>query len=213
MRMTLLICLVCWANIAMAAQATLVHVSIGKVSQVSFPENIAKVVKGGAPDSVLVEAMDNMLYILPKINTPADLFVTGISGTSYPLNLKISQNHDLDVVVGTGKANSFKGSFNVMDLMKDVLLGNEPVGSTTIKVNRTIKMKDVPLELNIKTAYDFPTVTVYVLTARNLINNMVVVPVEQITLGKTLAIASQADTLTPNGQEGDQTNIYLITAK
>lgn len=195
-----------------AAEVTTVHVNVGKVSEVSFPENISKVIKGGAADSILVEAVDRTLYILPKSNTPADIFVTGASGTSYPLSLQISQAHDLSVVIG-GKTNSFKGDLNVMDLMKDVLLGNIPAGSTQISLHRTITLKDSPIELSFTHAYEFPTTIIYELSAKNLNNSATMVPIQQISYKGILAIASNSDILNPSGQEGDETKIWMITSK
>ena len=198
-----------------ASSATIVHVSVGKVSEVKFPENIIKVVKGGASDSIMVEAIDNALYILPKNDTPSDVFVTVASGRSYPLDLKIAQTHDLNVTIEGGRSMSqgFSGVINVMGLMKDVLLGNEPAGATLIKIDRRLSLKDVPIELIFKKSYDYPTLSVYIIEARNLSRDLQIVPVEQISFKNITAIASSADTLDPIGQDGDRTNIYMIVTK
>ncbi len=215
MRIVIVMILILVTHYCFAAEATTVHVSVGKVSEVSFPENIAKVVKGGAADSILVEAMDSALYILPKTDTPSDIFVTGVSGRSYPLNLKVSGAHDLNVVIGGGKtaAKGYQGGINVMDVMKDVLLGHEPAGATVLKIDRKITLKDDPIELRFVAAYDFPIMSVYIIKARNLSDNIAIVPTEKIMFKGLSAITSQSDTLNPTGTDGDQTTMYMIVNK
>ncbi len=202
--------------VGVADPGTAVHVSVGKVSEVFFPEKIAKVVKGGSSDSVLIEVLDQSLYLLPKSNTPADIFVTTVSGRSYPLTLTIAPQHDVKVEIGGGAVSSISiGAGNdVMDVMKDVLSGHEPPGSTALKANRTdILFKDSRIQLRVRSGYDLPALTAYILEARNLTDNSVIVPIEQVTFPRLLAITSDRDMIAPKGREGDSTVVYMVVGK
>lgn len=200
---------------AYASTETLVNVTIGKVSQVSFPLNIAKVIKGGSADSILVEALDRDLYIMPKSDSPANIFVTDVAGASYALNLQIAKVHDVSVLINQDKIRSRSNYAvnNMMLIMKEMLLGHELVGADQIKLNYVIQLKNSPISLEFLYAYEYPSLTAYIIQAKNLANKMTVVPVEHLSLGRVLGIASDTDTLMPKGQEGDHTNIYMIKAK
>lgn len=206
-----------WAkDIAKQEPGTTVHVAVGKVSEVFFQEKIAKVIKGGASDSVLVEVLDQSLYLLPKSNAPADIFVTTVSGRSYPLALTIAPQHDIKVEINGGSVSSISpGAGNdVMDVMKDILSGHEPPGSTALKVNRAdVLFKDSKIQLHVRSGYDLPALTAYILEAKNLTDNSVIVPIEQVTFPRLLAITSDRDMIAPKGREGDSTAVYLVVGK
>ena len=206
-----------WAkDISKQEPATAVHVAVGKVSEGFFPEKIAKVVKGGASDSVLVEVLDQSLYLLPKSNTPADVFVTTVSGRSYPLTLTIAPQHDIKVEINGGSVSSISpnAGSNVMDVMKDIRSEHEPPGSTALKVNRAdVLFKDSKIQLHVRSGYDLPALTAYILEARNLTDNSVIVPIEQVTFPRLLAITSDRDMIAPKGREGDRTAVYLVVGK
>ncbi|MBI3315091.1 MAG: type-F conjugative transfer system secretin TraK [Candidatus Omnitrophica bacterium] len=196
--------------------STTVHVAVGKVSEVFFPGKIAKVVKGGASDSVLIEVLDQSLYLLPKSNAPADIFVTTVSGRSYPLTLTVAPQHDIKVEIGGGSVGGISpgASHDVMDVMKDILSGHEPPGSTALKVKRAdILFKDSKIRLYMRSGYDLPALTAYILEARNLTDNSVIVPIEQVTFPRLLAITSDRDMIAPKGREGDSTAVYLVVGE
>ena len=196
-------------------QPTAVRVAVGKVSEVVFPEKVAKVIKGGVPDSVLVEVLDQSVYVMPRSNTPADIFVTGVSGRSYPLNLSIAPQHDIRVEMGGSSVLSHpaESANGAMDVMKDILAGHEPAGAAALKGGGTVLFKDSQIQLSVRSGYDLPALTGYVLEARNLTDNSVIVPVEQMAFPHLLAAASDRDMLAPKGQEGDHTMVYAVVGK
>ena len=201
---------------AHAASPVDVHVAVGKVSEVVFPEKVAKVIKGGAADSVLVETLDNSIYLLPKTNTPADVFVTVVSGVSYPLNLVIAPEHDLRVEVDASSSSgrlSSEVKTNAMDLMKEILLGHKPVGATMVKGGQSVTLQDGQIKLTVEVIYDFPHLAAYIVQAQNLTDNSVIVPVGQMTFPNVLAVTSDQDMLKPKGQEGDAAKVYMIAGK
>jgi hypothetical protein len=191
-----------------------IKVEIGKVTEVVFPEKIMKVIKGGQPDSVLVEVLDNSIYLLPKTDTPAGIFVTISSGVSYPLTLQMSQEHDIKVQIGSSNQKEegvTRGMYSdVMDLMKDLLLEREPSMSTTLPHQGEVFLSDQHIKVTVNQAYEVGDWRAYVLTARNLINQTVIVPVEQMSLPNLLAVSAERDILAAAGQANDSAKVYVI---
>ncbi|MBI4309627.1 MAG: hypothetical protein HY591_04780 [Candidatus Omnitrophica bacterium] len=202
-----------WAYAAPASMS--VHVAVGKVSEVVFPEKVAKVIKGGAADSVLVEVLDNSVYVLPKTNTPADIFVTGVSGKSYPLDLVIAAQHDIRVEVSGQNLRriSREINLNAMDLMKEILRGVEPAGATVLKNSKSMALNGGQIKMTVEVIYDFPHIAAYIFKAQNLSDNSVIVPVQQISFLNLLAVTSDQDMLKPKGEEGDNTKVYIVAGK
>jgi hypothetical protein len=200
---------------AQAAIPMEVHVSVGKVSEVAFSEKIAKVIKGGAPDSILVEVLDNSVYLLPKTNTPADVFITGVSGESYPLKLRISAEHDVRVQVKGSSVHrlSHDVKTDAMDLIKDILRGQEPAGATVLKGGQFMSLSEGQIKMSVETIYDFPHMAAYIFKAHNLMDNSVIIPIEQMSFPNLLAVSSDQDMLKPKGQEGDTSKVYIIAGK
>lgn len=197
-----------------AAPAVDVRVSLGKVSEIDLPEKVAKVVKGGASDSVLVEVLDNVVYVLPKTNSPAGIFVTGVSGASYPLNLIVAAEHDIRVQVGPSiKRTSQEIKQDTLKLMREMLLGQEPPGATVLKGDKSIQLKDERIQFTVEKVYDFPNVAAYILKARNLMDQETPMPIERISFPFLFAIAADEDILKPKGQQGDATKVYMVTGK
>lgn len=204
-----------WASSVLAVEAQVVKVSVGKVSEAAFPEKVAKVIKGGAADTLLVEVLGNSVYLLPKTNTPADIFVTGISGRSYPLSLQIADTHDVRVDVQGDQSRHVMQDVpaDAMALMKEVLLGHEPAGATVLTSPKTTMMADRQIKLRVDKVYDFPKMSAYILKAENMIDRQVILPLQQFSFPHLLAAASDADILKPQGQQGDNTNVYIIAGK
>ncbi len=194
-----------------------INVQVGKVTEIVFPARVAKIVKGGASDSVLVEVLDNSVYVLPKTDDPPDIFVTTISGSSYPLNLHLSQEHDIKVQVGPLSHNYAPASSgiytDVMGLMKDLLLDKKPAGATVLATGGQVLLGNGQIQLKIEKAYELVDWKAYVLIAQNLGDNAVIVPIEQMSLPGLLAASADQDMLKAKGQEGDTARVYLIVGK
>jgi hypothetical protein len=203
------------SSVVLAGSPVEIHVTVGKVSEAVFPEKVARVVKGGAADSVLVEVLDNTVYLLPKSYSPADVFVTGVSGESYPLNLVISSEHDvrINAVGDVSSKNKKMVKADVMELMKEILLGHEPAGALLLKSKEKTFLSDQQINIEIDAIYDFYNMTAYVLTAHNLTQNSVVVPLQQVSFPGLAAAASDQDILMPKGEDADRTKMYLIAVK
>ena len=195
-------------------KATDLRVEVGKVTEVTFPEKVAKVIKGGQPESVLVEVLDNSIYLLPKTNAPPDIFVTTISGNSYPLILHIASEHDIKIKIDSSNprtSNSLRGVYtDVMDLMKDLLLQREPSMATVLRENGQVLLSNKEIKLTVDKAYELGTWKAYIVTVKNLINNAVIIPIEQMTLPNLLAVSADRDMLSGQGEQGDSAKVYMI---
>jgi hypothetical protein len=192
-----------------------INVEIGKVSEVVFPAKVTKVIKGGQPDSILVEVLDHSVYLLPKTDTPPDIFVTTTAGSSYPLSLHLSQEHDIKVQVDSSarSSGSLGRNYNdVMDLMKDLLLQKELSMATVLPSQGEVLLSNQEIKLTVDKAYELGDWKAYVLTAKNLISNAVIIPIEQITLPNLLAISADQDMLFASGQQGDNAKVYMIVS-
>jgi hypothetical protein len=193
-------------------RSTLIKVEIGKVTQVSFPEKVAKIVKGGQTDSVLVEVIDNAVYLLPKNDDLSNVFVTTISGVSYPLDLKISKDHDIHIQIGEAKRSlSPSGYRDPIDLMKDLLLHKDPWNAVILPEQGKVLIAHDQVELTIEKAYEIGVWKAYVFLAKNVVNNSIILPIEQITFPNLLAVSCEQDMLYPQGQTGDSTRIFMIS--
>ncbi len=193
-------------------QATQIRVANGKVTEVAFPQAVAKVIKGGAVDSLLVEVVDKSVYLLPKSDISADIFITTISGQSYPLHLVVADKQDVKVSIDQENVDRIsQGSvFDSMGIMKDLLRGQIPQGASEIPGKGQVLLDNGNIQLNVKQVYEFPQGKAYILYALNLKNNGVIVPVQSISFPGLVAIASDSDFLNPKGQSGDQTQVYLV---
>ena len=208
-----LLFVVLYQPLLIAAETIDVHVAIGKVTEVDIGEDIIKVIKGGSPDSILVEVIDHFLYVLPKSSSIANLFVTTSSGKSIALNLILSQQHDIRVEAKEprGSWRSSYTSCDVMLIMKDLLNQTFPQQATAVKVQKVIPYKDKSLEIEHTTVYMWPGCRAHVFSVRNMTTQDRLVPVTQLTLPGLLGAAALDDTLKPQGHEGDATKVFLVT--
>jgi hypothetical protein len=191
-----------------------INVEVGKVTEVVFPQKVVKVIKGGQPDSILVEVLDNSVYLLPKTEKPADIFVTTSSGNSYPLTLHLSLERDIKIQIASKGSNSSRNVYtDVMDLMKDLLLHKEPSMATVLPQEGKVFLTNQEIEITVDKAYELGEWKAYVFTARNLIHNAVIVPIEQLALPNLLAVSADQDMLLAKGEQGDRVKVYMITGQ
>ncbi len=193
-----------------------IPVAAGKVTEVVFPDQVAKIVKGGGADSILVEVLDYSVFILPKNEHPADIFVTSVKGESYPLNFVMGQGHEAKVKIAYAfdpHRPSGENRSDAMGLMKLLMKGRVPAGATVLQGNENLLIAQGQIQLTLNTVFDLPKLNGLILTARNLTDNTVVVPLQAIAYPRLLAITSDADTLAPKGGEGEVSRIYMVTEK
>ncbi len=94
--------------------------------------------------------------------------------------------------------------------MRSLFLRQDVSGSSIMpNLNQEI-LNNGHIKLTLLTKYELPEVTAMVLTIQNLRKRSIVVPVQKISVPKLMAIASNEDILQANGQEGDQTLLFMI---
>ncbi len=193
-----------------------INVASGKITEVIFPEKVAKIIKGGGADSVLIEVLDYSVFVLPKHESPADIFVTSVKGESYPLNLIMGKEHEAKVKItyafDPNRASGDNRS-DVMDLMKVLIQGRVPAGATVLEAKEQRPIAQGQIELTLNTVFELPKLNGLVLTAKNVSDNTVIIPIQAISYPRLLAISSDADSLNPMKQEGNQARIYMVVEK
>ncbi len=189
-----------------------VHVAVGRITEVIFPKKVARIIKGGAADGILIEVMDNSILLLPKNDTPPDIFVTNLTGDNYPLRLSFTGEYHakVRVVEAFTDAAAKKGNNLALDLMKMMMQGRVPIQATVIASAKKRLVANGMLELTVNTILELPRIKGLLLTAENLSDNSLVVALQNISYPGLIAIASERDTLEAKGKPGSQTRVYMV---
>lgn len=189
-----------------------VNVAVGRVTELVFPKKVARIVKGGLTDSILVEVMENSVLLLPKNDNPPDVFVTNTSGSSYPLHLVISADYQAKLRVKEAFTDDLTGKNNksVLDLMKIMMQGRVPIQATVISSNEVRTIANGSIELKLNTTFELPRMKGLMLTATNLTDNTLILPIQSLASQGLLAIASEQDTLEAKGKIGSKTKVLMV---
>lgn len=202
-------------NAVYTGRAIDINVSTGKITEVVFPEKVAKIIKGGEADSVMIEVLDYSVYVLPKKPFPADIFVISVTGTSYPVNLVMGHGLDTKVKVSYSFEQN-KGLNNrnyTVDLIKVMMQGRVPAGASIIEGQEQTLIHNQQIKLKLDTIFELPQFKGFVMTAENLMDHAVIIPIQQIGFSNLLAISSGQDILGPQGKQGSRTKVYMVVAK
>jgi len=204
-----------WAKtIHYPKQALIFGVQQGRKTEVHFPGRVAKIAKSGDPESVLIDNVNEILYITPKYTPIADISVITEDGTNYPLSFTYGKDYDGIVTVLLSQPDEEKPKRNyTIALMQDLLTGRVPAGANVYKSKKSVLLKNENLQITIDVIYELPRAKAYVMTAENLLNTPVILPVQQITFPKLLAIASEKDMLMAKGMKGSKSLVYMVIRK
>ena len=192
-----------------------VNVTAGRTTEVVFPELIAQLLRSQVPGSIDLEVKDKSLYILPKAQSKADIFVRTVSNIEIPINIVFSEKHDIRVQVSYSFDNVQKNKssgqpFNkAITLMKALIKGEDIIGATRYDVNEVV-LRNKYFKATLITKYELNNSVAMVLEIENLMNRSIITPVQHVHLKDMLAITSDLDILAPNGQADSKTNMYLI---
>ncbi len=191
-----------------------VNTAVGRVTEVRFPTKVAKIIKGAVPESVSVEVVDQSIYILLKTSNPLDIFVMTEDGQSYPLNLVSSEEPDTKVEIAADQKSSKEpgNTQATIALIKEILLGNVPAGATVLQGDVEV-FNNGQIALRLKTIYELTQCRVYILSAENLLEKRIVIPIQDINFPRLLAITSGQDLLEAKGGDKDQTTVYMVVGR
>ncbi|MDD2731035.1 MAG: hypothetical protein PHW33_02820 [Candidatus Portnoybacteria bacterium] len=173
----------------------------GVITEAEFPESIANVTKGIPSVSLQVETLGNRMFLLPLENIETNIYVVTSDNVSYclhlimdeiqaPTRIKINKRPEVLNKPEGGKA------INTIELMKAILSGKMPQGSTSSKLEAREIFNNGKFRIAINEIYELPgNVKALCLTFENLTHKPVVVPIEHIELPGLLAISVESQLL------------------
>ena len=150
------------------------------------------------------------------------LFVVGESGTTYELNLSVSDNPDQTVVISSitksllAQAEQAK-QVPALDLMRSMMRGLPVDGYEIIKANRKEVYRDASLSMKLIDVYRSPVLHGYVIEVENLAEFPVLLRVQEIDFDGMVTISAGDEFLQPRPkkasevvQERFRTRLYIV---
>jgi hypothetical protein len=138
-----------------------VSVSTERLTRIEFSENLRSVFLSRS--DIGVEREERSLYVRALAPDVDDaLFVVGESGTTYELNLSVSDNPDQTVVISSipksllAQAEQAK-QVPALDLMRSMMRGLPVDGYEIIKANRKEVYRDAFFSMRLIEVYALPT--------------------------------------------------------
>jgi hypothetical protein len=183
-----------------SGKPVVINCQTGRVSEVDFPEDIAKPVKAVPSTVCQFEIRGEKLFILPFQNGSIDFFVITKNGTSYPLSINITREGGWDTRVTVDRAQERvnaegRGNFTIQ-FLKLLLQDKDPSGSSRLEGSVEV-YKSESLTLTLKTLIEIADTKGFILEATNVTDRPVVFPVQDISYPKLLAICAEKQVIEP----------------
>ena len=198
-----------------------VSVSTERLTRIEFPENL----RSGflSRSDIVVEKENNSLYVRALAPEVEDtLFVVGESGTTYELNLSVSDNPDQTVVISyipkqlQSQAEQAK-QVPALDLLRSMMRGLSVDGYEIIKANRKEVYRDASFSMKLIDVYRSPVLHGYVIEVENLAEFPVLLRVQEFDFAGMVAISAGDEFLQPRPkkasevvQERFRTRLYIV---
>lgn len=195
-----------------------VQVAVGKTTEIVFPELIAQLLRGQVPGSIDLEVKERSLYILPKSQSQADIFVRTVSNTEIPVSITFSDNNDTRVFVTYSLENPLKETNGkpltntALRLIKAMIKGESIPGATRYDLNDVV-FRNTYFKATVKTRFELNDSIAMIVEIENLLSRSIITPVQQVHLKNLLAVTSDADILAPSGSPDAKTRMYLVLRK
>ena len=192
----------------------------GVITEAEFPESIATVTKGIPSASLQIETLGNRMFLLPLENIETNIYVVTSDNVSYCLHLimdEIQAPTRIKIKKHTEITNSGQDrkTLNTIELMKVILSGRMPQGSTSLKLEAREIFNNGKFRIAIDEIYELPgNVKALCLTFENLTHKPVVVPIEHIELPGLLAISVESQILEarPRNAGNKDSGGYILKA-
>lgn len=190
-----------------------VIVSVGRVTEIVFPQKISKVINGGQTQHLLLEVLDNTLFVLPKQDKLPDIFITSVNGVNYPLKFNVSKENQtrLTILDAFGDGVTAKGGNRALNLIKVLMRGGVPAQAVVRDLDETIDINQGRIKLQLFKSYELAGLKGYVLKAKNMTQEEVDLSLETIQYPGLLAIASDSERLFAQDEQGNETFVYMVT--
>jgi hypothetical protein len=198
-----------------------VSISTERLTRIEFSENLRSVFLSRS--DVAVEREEKSLYVRALAPDVDDaLFVVGESGTTYELNLSVSDNPDQTVVISSitksllAQAEQAK-QVPALDLMRSMMRGLPVGGYDIIKADKNEVYRDAFFSMKLVEVYRSPVLHGYVIEVENLAEFPVLLRVQEIDFAGMVAISSGDEFLQPRPkkaseavQERFRTRLYIV---
>jgi len=171
--------------------------------EVQFPEDVVDVVTPLQADQIGIEFIGPRLYLHAQRALDGGLFAI-TSGGSYGLTLSTTRMDKHDTVVRIAAAGQPAAArvaatrqLTAVDLVRFMRRKEVPPGVDHTAASGREVYNDGTLSLRFVEAYLAPTMRGYVLTAENIADVSVTVPIQNLTMPGLLAAAAEVYTLAP----------------
>jgi hypothetical protein len=202
-------------------KAISVFISTERLTRIEFPEALRSAFLSRT--DIAVEREDRSLYIRALAPDVQDtLFVIGESGTTYEINLSISDNPDQTVVIShvpkSLQAQAERaGKVPALDLMRSMMRGFPVDGYEIIKADKKEVYRDAYFSMKLVEAYRSPVLQGYVVDVENLAEFPVLVRVQEIEFAGMVAISAGDEFLQPRPKKASEvvqgrfrTYLYIV---
>jgi hypothetical protein len=198
-----------------------VSISTERLTRIEFPETLRSVFLSRS--DIAVEKEDRSLYVralAPEIEDT--LFVVGESGTTYEINLSISDNPDQTIVISyIPKQLQVQAErarqVPALDLIRLMVRGLPVDGYEIIKADRKEVYRDAFFSMKLVEVYRSPVLHGYVIEVENLAEFPVLLRIQDIDFGGMVAISAGDEFLKPRPkkasevvQERFRTRLYIV---
>jgi hypothetical protein len=202
-------------------KAVSVSISTERLTRIEFPETLRSVFLGRS--DIGVEREERSLYVRALAPDVEDaLFVVGESGTTYELNLHVSDSSDSTIVIShTPKSLQADaeqaGKVPALDLMRSMILGLPVAGYEVIKGNSQEVYRDARLSMKLAHVYRSPVLDGYVIEVESLSETPVLLRVQDLDFAGMVAISAGDELLHPRPKKASdvvqnrfRTYLYIV---
>ena len=199
-----------------------VAISTERLTRIEFSENLRSVFLSRS--DIAVEREEKSLYVRALAPDVDDaLFVVGESGTTYELNLSVSENPDQTVVISSITKSLLVQTeqakqLPALDLMRSMMRGLPVDGYEVIKANRKEVYRDAFFSMKLLDVYRSPVLHGYIIEVENLAEIPVLLKVQEIDFAGMVTISAGDEFLQPRPkkasevvQERFRTRLYIVT--
>ena len=184
-----------------------IRVKAGAITEVEFEEKIANITKSVSSDILQIETLENRIFLLSLKNTDSDIYVVTQDNVSYALRVTaVSGDNDSRVRIRKPADKivdiSNKDEVTTIDVMKALMTGSYPAGAGVVEGEKIELFNNGWLRLTTDKIFELSGgARALVVTAENLIDKPIVIPIQNIELPGLLAISVDNEILEGRSSE------------
>jgi hypothetical protein len=201
----------------------LVSISTERLTRIEFPETLRSAFLSRS--DISIEKEDRSLYVRALAPDAQDtLFVVGESGTTYEINLSVSDSPDQSVAIAyipkSLQAQADRAEkVPALDLMRSMMRGLPVSGYEIIKADKKEVYRDAFFSMKLVDVYRSPLLHGYIIEVENLADFPVLMRVQEIDFAGAVAISAGDEFLHPRPKKASEavrerfrTRLYIVAA-